>query len=285
MQNCKTEVKYKEEPPNDRQQMDNDPQPGPSGLHRDALITTVKRNRAIDSSDEESCDGDHLNGSGPWIGRMNGPMAVVPKLEIESPTGHETAPINEYHANCSRESHIENGSGDLLSAPDLQLDCLSDSSDEYVPPPAPIAPDLVKIEPQSPPHIDLTRDTDDEEFVRLPTSRLRLDNNQHHYHTIRSPNSSRIFRPKQRHTGYAYTEESVSYLANIIEFCILTYFRFLFCSLLFKVATAKWKRSIARQFCTQYGRQPVPCDIAFTCSNAESGTAPATIAYQLLSQQ
>lgn len=216
MQSCKTEVKCKEEPTNAIHQMDNDPQPGPSGLHtmhRDAPINTAKRNRVIDSSDEESFDGDHLNGTGPWIARrMNGPMPVVPKLEIESPTADEMPPINEYHANCSRESHIESV-GDLLNAPDLQLDCLSDSSDEYVPPPAPMAPDLVKIEPQSPPHIDLTRDTDDEEFVRLPTSRLRLDNNQHHYHTIRSPNSSRIFRPKQRHIGYAYTEESVSYLA------------------------------------------------------------------------
>lgn len=207
---CKIEAKT-EEPVNARDQIDNDPQPGPSGLHtlrRDAPNNNAKRNRIlIDSSDEESCDGDHLNSAGPWVQRMNGPIAVVPKLE--SANGNE-APINQYHANNSRENYIEDGA-DLLAAPDLQLDCLSDSSDEYVPAPAPITPDLVKIEPQTPPHIDLTRDTDDEEFVRLPT-RLRLDNNQHHHHTIRSPNSSRMFRPKQRYLGYAYTEESVSFL-------------------------------------------------------------------------
>lgn len=205
-----------DEPAMSRQHLLNDePQPGPSGLNRgpwEPSSMFPKRDRVIHSSDDEdSADDDRMRTSAAWAVRMNGSRPIVPKLEIESPTSTDTfIHPNEYHT-----SHVESGM-DLLTAPDLQLDWISETSDErnaeeieYVPSPAPQAPDIVKEEPQSSSSIDLTRDTDDEDFVRVPTSGPRLANNNHphHHHSSRSTNSSRYFCPKLRHAGFVYSEE------------------------------------------------------------------------------
>lgn len=136
-----------------------EPQPGPSGLYRSPRngksndIHGHVKHRVMDSSDDDDDDDDI--GSAWRRGRHNGQRPVVPKLRIESPTGPE--PFNDRPPSPTL---------DLLSAPDLQLDWISDSDEsntaefEYVPSPAPITP---SVGPLSPPSIDLTRDTSDEE--------------------------------------------------------------------------------------------------------------------------
>lgn len=152
-----------------------EPQPGPSGIRNSAKDASPKRNRTMISSDEDSSDDEHHHVRS-WRPRSKNPPAIRPKIE----------PISIAHTDSTnngidgRTSHI---GMDFLSAPDLQLDWLSDSSDEpndkgvghvpMLPSPLPIASDGIKIERRTPiPQVDLTRDTDEEDFIHAPLANI-----------------------------------------------------------------------------------------------------------------
>lgn len=230
--------------------LDDEPRPGPSGIKTEAkpsFPSHSTQNRMLDSSDDESGDDDYIRRSAAW--RLNYPQ---PKIELDISPIIVDSSSNPAVAE-SRTSHIESGI-ELLAAPDLQLDWLTDSSDdtvEYVPQyvaPAPVVvhSDPLKIEPSSPstPPIDLTRESDEEDLpeasdrIPAPRPRLAISNDMGRalydvYHqSTRSPNSARVLFPTIGYVRCMYPEKLVrcSYLFNrqnvisqLLNVCIFPY--------------------------------------------------------------
>lgn len=225
-EDCRMDPVLKRSP--DSRMHDEEPRPGPSGIKTEAKPTFPShslQNRMLDSSDDDSGDDDYIRRNASW--RRNYPQ---PKIEVDIPPIIEDSSSNPAVTD-SRASHIESGM-ELLEAPDLQLDWLSDSSDdtvEFVPQyvaPAPVAlSDPLKIEPSSPstPPIDLTRESDEEDLLETsdpasipaPRPRLAIINDMGRalydvYHqSTRSPNSARVFYPTHRYARCMYPEKLV----------------------------------------------------------------------------
>lgn len=151
---------------------ENEPQPGTSGIRNLPKLASPKRNRSVASSDEDSSDDEHVR----WRSYAKNTSKTRPRIEQYSQTGTDSTNVGSE----SRPGQTENNSMDFLSAPDLQLDWLSDSSDEpndksirNVPSPTPIHTGRIKIERQTPiQQVDLTRDTDEEDYAHVPLANI-----------------------------------------------------------------------------------------------------------------
>lgn len=143
-----------------------EPQPGPSGLNVHRAEANHRSNLPSDDDDYDT-DDEHDIGRRKSIWRP-----VQPLREIPSPSLADNNAVSNPNDFSGSGFPMANCTNDLLTAPDLQLDWMSDSSNQtndddvvYVPS-APMAE--VKVEvgvediPHRAPQIDLTGESDDD---------------------------------------------------------------------------------------------------------------------------